>query len=181
MPRTLRRLIIAGSSIACAAFCLLWARSYWIADSLSFSDRGPMKDPRSAWRFYVWSESAGGRITLHYCRYTVISDGGRPYLPSDPCAEPTREWHAERITPQIFQSRTPAWAGFSAGMSGGITIVSSPHWAIVGMAGMPMLVLQGATLKKRRAAADECLVCGYDLRASPERCPECGTTKRNRL
>lgn len=34
-------------------------------------------------------------------------------------------------------------------------------------------VLDNAKRRKRRAAL-QCLHCGYDLRATPTRCPECG-------
>jgi hypothetical protein len=32
-------------------------------------------------------------------------------------------------------------------------------------------------LKRRRTSQNLCVACGYDLRASPHRCPECGTMR----
>jgi hypothetical protein len=40
---------------------------------------------------------------------------------------------------------------------------------------LPLLGLILGRLLRRQAKPGCCRVCGYDLRASPERCPECGT------
>lgn len=65
--------------------------------------------------------------------------------------------------------------GFHYFVSGkGLRLIGVPLW-------FPALLLtlalwHFARRALRRPPADgRCLACGYDLRASPERCPECGT------
>ena len=56
-----------------------------------------------------------------------------------------------------------------------------PHWFLILLlgaagwwAGRSWLL---ARRHRRRLAEGLCVVCGYDLRASPDRCPECGTPR----
>jgi hypothetical protein len=62
------------------------------------------------------------------------------------------------------------------GISRGLTV---PIWFLAAVSGvLPLAVLgrwQWRRQKTRRAAMGFCRVCGYDLRATPQRCPECGT------
>jgi hypothetical protein len=54
-----------------------------------------------------------------------------------------------------------------------------PAWAIVGMcvllAAPSALRFARLWVGRKRRRLGRCSSCGYDLRASPERCPECGT------
>jgi hypothetical protein len=63
--------------------------------------------------------------------------------------------------------------------------VPASHWpyAVVAIAAPLFLLLLAADalLARRRAARGHCRICGYDLRATPNRCPECGTVPANKL
>jgi hypothetical protein len=53
----------------------------------------------------------------------------------------------------------------------------APFWAITPLAALPAgLIAWRRRVPRRRVAKGLCPGCGYDLRASPENCPECGRT-----
>ena len=65
---------------------------------------------------------------------------------------------------------------YHAGPTPGVCrLLTVPHWAI-GLPGLvvPLLMLSRAWRRRRREAKGLCPACGYDLRATPARCPECG-------
>jgi hypothetical protein len=57
--------------------------------------------------------------------------------------------------------------------------VTVPYWSMLGVFATIPLVQTVHYLRQRRArhrsGTGLCVTCGYDLRATPDRCPECGT------
>jgi hypothetical protein len=49
-----------------------------------------------------------------------------------------------------------------------------PYWTLVGFLGAWFVLLFWRVTRPRHVPG-RCSVCGYDLRATPDRCPECGT------
>ncbi len=68
--------------------------------------------------------------------------------------------------------------GFACCNADGTVFVSIPYWPFIVLAALlPLWHLAAVVgLRKRPDPGPPlCEVCGYDLRASPHRCPECGT------
>lgn len=61
-----------------------------------------------------------------------------------------------------------------------IFFVGVPLWPVCVMAGVASVVLLKSVRRAGRARRCLCTWCGYDLRASAERCPECGTLRDER-
>jgi hypothetical protein len=98
--------------------------------------------------------------------FITWSGGNLPLPPPNPIPRTTLHFLAYR-------------AGDAQNMFGHANVVIFPMWApFLLMTLLTALALRnesGARLRRRRARTACCIACGYDLRASPDRCPECGS------
>jgi hypothetical protein len=87
-----------------------------------------------------------------------------------------RKWLLFRYD-RAEQAPSPLGDGTAARVVSRVVVV--PHWSMMLLAAaLPLARLRGVIATRRRtarAAGGRCVVCGYDLRATPGRCPECGT------
>jgi hypothetical protein len=82
------------------------------------------------------------------------SNTSEQHRPSDPV---TDEHYRRRVTTRVVN--VPYYAP-------ALLTAVTPAWWVLSRRGVR---------RRRRLARGLCAHCGYDLRASPERCPECGT------
>jgi hypothetical protein len=68
---------------------------------------------------------------------------------------------------------------YAPGHSSRCSILRVPMWMIVTVLAVLPAARAARLLRHRRRARDgACVRCGYDLRATPQRCPECGWEAR---
>ena len=70
------------------------------------------------------------------------------------------------------------WFPFSYNTSDYDFMLAAPYWPLIAMASLPLaawsISLHRRLRASRRLHKGQCVRCGYDLRASKDRCPECG-------
>jgi hypothetical protein len=179
MPPVRSRLFTLCSAVSlllCAAVCVLWIRSYWVGEAVY--REGP------AYRLAVLSSK--GQCSAFRMTYPKSADNGPPrwmYSNRGMWAEVTQRPDLYRADPGV-RCYGPI-AGFGlfdkpAGPPGmGTREVFVPYWFLALLTAAGPAAWWHHARRARSRSLGLCSACGYDLRATPERCPECGAVPKH--
>jgi hypothetical protein len=175
----LSTLCSAVSLLLCVAVCVLWVRSYWVADVVvHWSPAGiPISNT-------LWSTSGylglvrwepPGHSSVRVQKRGLSYEHG-PAGANDPSRFLGSRDSRRLLGVAYFDlTYTRANSPFAGVRERALLI---PYWLLLAAFGpLPLVRLLSLSRRRRAAcAAGLCPNCGYDLRASPDRCPECGTS-----
>ncbi|MGH7179663.1 MAG: hypothetical protein ACREJC_19970 [Tepidisphaeraceae bacterium] len=187
MRRPLFTIAAAMSLLLCLATAVLWIRSYWAWDEIGHLTATGAGNPRVMSTFRM--NSAGG--VLHVSIWKAFS-GPKQRLKFRLTPENYAEWGWESVSAGrttstqskgILERAGFSWRFADAPSGDGEHrdfewVASSPYWAVALVLALPWYFAPIYWKRRRRArrkVVGQCQRCGYDLRASPQRCPECGT------
>ena len=173
------------SLLVLVAICSMWARSYWVGDAMEW--RRVTRDEREIYSWYLLLGSGRGGVGLS--RDAEDYDAASATLRDIGSRWSFVEWRRGRPNyPQaVFHAGAgmpvPAFALRWRGPLRRELIV--PYWVIALIFALAPAFQLRRVLRERsrrhRQAAGRCTACGYDLRATPERCPECGAAAPQHL
>lgn len=168
MIRRLFTIASAFSVILCLAITILWVRSYWISDQLIWDSWVNLPNASLDKMFGVNSGAGGiniGQTVWHYPANTQRIPPPPWYCSDDPV------YGGEEGN--SFPFRTLGFQVFT--LNGQISqfAVTVPYYLFFAIT--MMMPAWWVRRKLRSHKVGLCPACGYDLRASTDRCPECGT------
>ena len=157
-------IIAIVSGVLCLAATFLWVRSYVAADTLTWT-----RLHRS-----IVAGSVRGRIwlTWSHSEYPYEAPFGfeRWTTPPDQIEGPDDgNW---RFAGFEYQNSETTVGNFNFRDSSKLFVI--PCWFLTLLTAVPPLLW--LYRRRRRYPTGRCRSCGYDLRATPDRCPECGVS-----
>lgn len=170
-------ILTALSVLVCAASIGMWVRSYWAGESVIWKCWEPatLQERERGIR----SGRGGLMFWRHWYSWKQLSETAPIRL--RPGFE-TVKWERDPAPSHwvIFVNRPSLWnrMGFDLATSSSVdyqfTRICVPYWCLALIGAMLPGIRIGRWLR-RRPRAGLCARCGYDLRATPDRCPECGS------
>jgi hypothetical protein len=177
MRRLLRwafNVLVAASLLLCLATAGLWVRSYWVFDLFQAARQE--------------AAEYGRRNDAKHFQCRLISDRGHLEGLLGWSERPEEEYKPAwkfklRHPDRHFASFSTIWFRSDREINEGYAYpwrsCVAPDWSLVSaFAVLPAIVafrqIRAVRRRRHRSRLGLCPACGYDLRASPERCPECG-------
>lgn len=187
------RIIYNGAMVVSLLLCLatvgVWVRSAWVQDRLVWYD---WPEDRSFFDMkFIWCSRGGVKFDAwHYFSHEIHSPHDAHFLHD---REPAREYAAygdnlsQSFSPMprryaaVGFEWIPQTTGRSYGTSRDDSVIKSltlplysPALFFALLPAHYLLRVRRRRRNARRLARGCCAGCGYDLRGSPGRCPECG-------
>lgn len=171
MRRLLPSLLRLTAVTAFVAVCILWARSYRRVDAVVVYGSKVRLQGLGSFRGSLILFLSTTRVDPN--RTLAIECGSAPVSAFEPVAGFLFEQSVTKLSFHGFR--------LARGRAGGVMIppptyvaITVPHAAAVVTAIPSLLSLRHVIRRRRWGRQGRCTACGYDLRSSPQRCPECG-------
>jgi hypothetical protein len=173
------------SLVLCVASIVTWTRSFRWVEGVTFLRQHEGGEP---WRSITAVGTLGGFVGLHCFEdhpgatrtasagYQKERFDGREFQQLlDHLAGPGSVWHGGRRWGVYYCWFDEPYGPWSRGLTYRDTFVLVPCWMLVVLfAALPAARFAWARRRRLRDERGLCPSCGYDLRATPDRCPECG-------
>jgi hypothetical protein len=184
--KRLRRIIFNGltvvSLLLCIATVVLWVRSYWATDGFAYARNQNISIGRSVrGKLSILTVEGRGHVAgFAWVRWAQLVDMEVVSIAPEAfgCGFNVDDtnirfagFHYQRLT-QSYAVRQPLRLQDYPSR-----LLTIPYWLVCLVCAWPIVptIHRRVNVIRLRNHLCTCRKCGYDLRATPDRCPECGT------
>jgi hypothetical protein len=154
----MRRLLRILLNVATVLSLLLCVSLLVLFATVDFSGDQP--------EWWSWRRTDGSAVSVELAKEKIECFLAMPWK-----STPVSGWGRRNLWVVEYQSLSYVQLG-RKGIGRQFSVRTGPLF-LLGMI-IPACNVIGRFLRRRKREDGRCLVCGYDLRATPDRCPECG-------